>query len=289
MISYCLYYPFYIILKVLLRPFSQKIFARHSFYFKKIKFGTSDIDLTLYSKESSHVKNVSLVKYLPVIKFFVPILGEINYVDQTGLDKLKKIINPLELARDPELSRLVGPLPKPSLAQKEVFLLRVFSSDVKNMKKDLKGRIKKISYCMSLMNPKEEMNPSHLESFESFINYLRLNILECENSVVYDYLQYLMDESIATKNSNRFVFLEDCLSQKWEKLQNSEGVEEGQEELIIEFLKWELWGLYTQLPTFKDHKSLLAHILIMSNLLSNLSKDYEDCSEFLINQVSDLA
>jgi hypothetical protein len=289
LISYYIYYPFYFLLKTFLGPYSDKVFARHSFYFKKIKFGISDIDFTLYSKSSILIKTKGLNKLLPFVKKMIPILGEINYVDDKGIESLKAYINPVELRRDPELKLLIDEDKTPSIIQKEVFLLRIFSSDVKNMKKGLHKRIKKISYCISLLEPLEEVGPSDLKSVGHFIEYLKAKALKSNDSIVYDYLLDLFQEENSVQNSERLALVKDCLNKTWEKILEQDEWKEVDKNLVIEFLKWELWGIYTQIPTYRDYKALLTHVVIVSELLSKLTTEYDSCSNYLVDQISELA
>lgn len=276
MLEYYLYIPFYKILHFLLSSEDALVHARHSFYFKKIKLLKSDIDLTFILKQQLEKKDRDHFKLkLKRVKMLIPLMGESNFIDIPNVPYLISLANPIEIKRDPILLKKINYLKNETESEKIIFLLKLFKSDIRNLSQGLSSRFGKISYSIGLLNPKREITKRDLQSHDHFFTFLSENFIDSEH------LYFL--ENIFKKLKNELV-VDHYFNAMWNMKRDdlvlfqemSDSLSDPLRKLIINNIRWELWGIYTQLPVIEDYTMALNHVLIFVENLKLLRDEDAD-------------
>lgn len=269
LIGYFLYYPFYLLPKYYLESSVSEISARHSFYFKRIAFGLSDIDLTLYNEEvATREERESLVTKVSFMQKINPILGEINYFEMEGIKSLEKFINPYEAMRDPILSAKINN-ERGAKTELIVFIMRLIKSDFKNLAKRIYRRFDKLEYCTEFLSPKKKLAYVDIQTIGDFTNYLKKNIVDEEFHFVINYLK----AKLQFDSLDDYEELELIWELDWDNLKNLENANSLTKEILLENIKWEIWGLYTQLPFLEDYNMTLQHVLVLKSVYESIDEE----------------
>jgi hypothetical protein len=283
-LAYYIYYPFYLLAKYFLNPLADHLSVRHSFYFKKISFLMSDIDFSLCrDKIVDKYFYKKLRTRFRLLKLCIPILGEVNFYEKEVIDEVGNLTNPLEVQRDPLLLSLLGSRPV-SRWEKQIFLLKILQSDEGNLKLRIQKRFKKLSYCMEFFSPKRSLIFEDIKSPEKWIDYLEKNVLDCEDRAIVEYLRYFFSLGEKTENVDSILLI---LNLNLEVPKDFKKLEDSLQKLAIESLKWELWGVYTQLPYTKEMKEVIFHAYAIIATLSELSPDYRNEINYLSHYLSE--
>lgn len=271
---------------VLLRKLGDEIGVRHSFYFKEIEFGYSDIDFTIYNKNKISFNEYSEIrKRLKLSKALIPIMGEINCYEGEGINKLERLINPFEALRDPLLKKNCTVSDTKNEAQKIIFILRIIESDKYNLKNKMNKRFKKLSYTFSLIESKKILLKKDIESLKTFNNYIQENFIETESELITNYLNATLSESAMTNLKLRELL--SCLNINWDEFSKLKEKRELSDDLIVEIIKWELWGIYSQMPFIDDYSVSLTHVLVLGDVLKSITSSYDNELDYLIERLNE--
>jgi hypothetical protein len=282
-ISYFLYFPFYLFLRNQLGRHADAIGVRHSFYFKQVVFGLSDIDFSLLSYRK--LNSIELHKIDTKTKFLgkiLPLLGEVNYYEREGIQQMESLINPFEAKRDPLLYKEMKKGKPPAEADKVIFLIRLMAGDSKNLSGNIERRYRKLSYCMSLLAPKNELAKSDLKDLDAWKKYLEVNILSNNNKFIAQFLIEIILNHGKIENERSFTNPELLSLLEFKKYET--GLKK---ELLLANIKWELWGIYTQLPFIKDKKKTFSHILELKKTLEAETNEYGNELSYLVERIHD--
>ena len=212
-----------------LKKNSLNIWHRNSYYFHAHHPLASDIDVT-------YVGNITEAQKLFHKMKKNKLFGELNFYPNEILEDLIILINPFELARDPLLEKKF-PEKKKTPIQKQVFLARHIIGDAFWLIANPKIRTKKWNYILEIIN---EKIPS--------LSLDNLLALTSNPEAISFYLQNA-DQNLfeVFKNSPyRSIFPQKHI---WEEkdltLLKELSVEA--REFFLEQVKWEFWGIGTQL------------------------------------------
>jgi len=263
-----------------------KIWPRNSYILGTLICTLSDLDLTFYATEKVEIYS-KLWRYR-LLKIFMPFLGEINFYHKDKVSKFLSYANSLELGRDPSLMKCLDyRTNQDSSYEKIVFFLKVLESDRRNLKKIPTYREKKwklhldkmgwempkeisLDELLSLLHRKlQEQNLSgkvFLKTFFSLPSRKKddLNRIyeECSRQgLIKDYILYYPFYWIGS------AFYHDSFEHDLELLKN---LSEPEARLLAEQVRWELWGLFTQLEVTPDKATLLMHLENIKRLVAKI-------------------
>ena len=205
------------------------IWIRNSFYFKAHHPLASDIDLT-YIGDLQTAKN--LFSKMKRNKLF----GELNFYPKEILPSLISLINPYELERDPVLLKSQISQDKKSI-QKEVFLTRHILGDSYWLQRLPQIRLQKWKYLLKIIN--EDFIDLSIDSLikkttiSPAIHYYLLHQHENLFEVFKHspYRSFFPHKHIWSSDDNNYLI----------KLSEFEKM------FLLEQIKWEFWGIGTQL------------------------------------------
>ncbi len=240
----------------------SEIWTRNSYVSGNLIYGLSDIDFTLYLHDlDTSCDEGSYLKKYERYKTFFPFLGEINIYKQSQMSLLSKLINPYELERDPHLKSGQLILGEHSLslhADQFTYLFRMFLSDLENLERTPMSRIEKwqrhyhsIGKTLNVKDPTllyQSIKTTLIElsdpSFEQPLN---------------DYLKLPREINNALLSSKLLIYAPQLWHSCFSGIENIQDTiyqvsEATFNEQIFFFtqLKWELFGLLTQLPMIED-------------------------------------
>lgn len=215
-------------LKNLQRDFPQ-VWIRNSYYFKAHHPLASDIDLTFIGDMKTAQNLFHKTKKNKL-------LGELNFYPETIVDDLIQLINPFELSRDPILEKKY-PIKERTEIQRQVFLTRHIIGDSFWLKRNPIIREKKWDYLLNLT--KDNLTSLSLENLLALTNHTEaINFyLNSENQNLFSSLK---------SSPYRFLFPHKHI---WEDSDHTSLLQLTVEEkdFLIEQVKWEFWGIGTQL------------------------------------------
>ena len=266
-------------------------------YFRNIVFGLSDIDLTFFFlKESSLFEQKRCVrKFFFLRKLFSPLsnlFSEINIYSEKDIHFIDYCINPLELKRDPFLIKKANlSLAPPSIEQKLVYAIKMLHSDRKNLLTRPQLRLKKwrfhIAQLFSL-NRIDELDELDELNFSILLNILDKNIFIHFSqlpiqSVLEKYLFYEKMPDLTRPFSIEHKTFLLLFPIQWLAYQIHFDLPKHKvlaqltlkEQVIYEEqLKWELWGIYTQLHSGAIGGDLETHLKHISQTVDCLRTEH---------------
>lgn len=262
--------PYSITLKLAqwcVRLFDSKfeLWPRNSFIFDAIEPGFSDLDLTLYVPKESRVKSAhQFLTFANLARKIWPLVGEINLYLESDLELSLANINCFELNRDKFLVKRMNYKEKFDSVEAAVFLFRQLEKDIKNLALNPRRRKKKWSYhfrqiqilTTDLPRPNfPELNENRIvESVVSAIVFLcglSHSVFSDELSENLDmYFEFLLKDvdtsrlrPVILKDPWLFVF----------SIHRAAYLEtfpfllsDVQQKVLLLQIKWEIWGLKSQ-------------------------------------------
>lgn len=219
---------------------SIRLWVRNSFYTNDIVPGLSDIDLTILSTKDE--LDPFAIESIHFLKSIFIILGEINFYSNRSLELIKDIHNSYELQRDPILMSFAQIKVTSSPIDASIFLLRTYESDRDNLQKRSKLRIRKWAKVFKIFNI--EINELNRDRVDQLLN----------ERVGEDILK---NEMISSPHR--------WLENNWSTLQNIEVInfyshlDENACQIVAGQIRWEVFGILTQLPFLKNRKEMINH------------------------------
>ena len=228
------------------------IWARNSYESGDLVPGLSDIDLTVISTEGEPPPYS--LEVLGVFKKIFIILGEVNSYNPESLEIIKDIYNYYEIQRDPKLMSYFNLSKKPNEVDSTIYLMRTYESDKHNIENRIKFRKRKWLRVFQLLEIENE---------------------ELSMSSLYTQLQKRIGERILNNQMlySPHTWLE-CNFQKLNDTQVKEifsSLTETESLIIIGQIRWEVFGILTQLPFLKNRKDMRYHFDNLKTILSYLS------------------
>lgn len=214
--------------KLLKRKFPS-VWLRNSYYFNAHHPLASDIDLTyvgtLFEARKIH-------EYTKANK----LLGELNFYPSSLFQSLVKLCNPFELKRDPQLFQKF-PSREFTEVQKQVYLTRHILGDIYWLQRKPMIRQKKWNYILSIAGLKlTELDLIHLKDL--LYSSAPLDFyLSCRQDDLFNEFKGSPYRSYFPHKYIWEVQDKDYLS----------NLTEFEKEFLIEQVKWEFWGIGTQL------------------------------------------
>ena len=263
-----------------------QIWPRNSFILGTLVCGLSDLDLTFYAKKEIAIGQ-KLWRYR-FLKTFVPFLGEINFYRADKIENFLEHANAYELSRDRILLDLTKKeLKKDSEFEKLVFFLKVLESDRKNLHNIPDYRLKKWKLHFEHLEW-ELPEPTNLDSLTKFVDQ-KLGELGIKSS---GFFKIFFGKPSKTGEDRNLIY-EDCSRVEIIKeyilfypffwigssfyhdsfdhdLELVKTLSESESLLLIEQVRWELWGLFTQLLVTSEKAHLLMHLENIKRLFLNI-------------------
>jgi hypothetical protein len=260
-----------------------EIWPRNSFKLSNIICALSDLDLTFYYKGPNDLDSI-LRKY-KILKFYFPFLGEINFYRSTEIYSFLRFSNHFETQRDPTLfSRFSKNLRAPDQYQKIVFFLKLLEADFSGLTFYAKYRQKKWKHHKSLLeisdnrpiSIKELINSlkSLLESLDintgNFINDFFENDPRIEQNIDQLYCQTSEKRPFLLTYPFRWIGSSFYHQNFQEELKIIQELSQKESLLLLEQVRWEIWGLYTQHEQILEKENLFQHIQNIKILVESL-------------------
>lgn len=263
-----------------------KIWPRNSYILGSLICTLSDLDLTFFATKKVEIYS-KLWRYR-LLKIFLPFLGEINFYHKEKVSRFLNYANLFEIGRDPKLMEILAyRSTEGSSYEKIVFFLKVLESDRRNLKKiptyrerKWKLHIKNLGWEMpndlsldaliSLLSKQlQEVNLSGKVFLKTFFPLATLkkedlnNIYEecSRQGLIKDYILFYPFYWIGSS------FYHDSFEHDLELIKN---LNESESRLLAEQIRWELWGLFTQLEVTPDKATLLMHLENIKRLVKNI-------------------
>jgi len=276
-----------------------EIWPRNSYVFGAIEPGFSDLDLTLYvPKQCDASKAYKFLYLIDKFRKIWPLIGEVNLYFENELNFCLKHINKLELSRDKFLVKRMNYDFKFSASEAAVFLFRQLEKDVKNLARFPQRRLKKWNYHFeqvqyllpeNLKNQLLDLQHKNLvDSIVSVIVFLCganhsifINDLNEKLQMYFEFLIKDVDLSklrpLVVKDPWIYVFAIHKIS-FLEIAPVTLSI--AQQQILSLQIKWELWGLKTQLNE-QNAKRISTH---KKYLLEKLEKQNQfQCSAEFVN------
>ncbi|MGZ3691524.1 MAG: hypothetical protein ACXVAX_08470, partial [Pseudobdellovibrio sp.] len=201
---------------------SVDLWPRHSYVLGSFVAGRSDLDLTLYSEDSSRLKG--FLNVYGLYKKIIPFLGEVAAYTPELLNYLKEFdLNGFELERDPLLIAKFDLQIKNNVnfskEKASVYLLLAIINDFHNLKKNPESRLKKwnqhFSHLKSSLIAGEEIkNNLHLsDTMTLFSLFSALVVLNPgSNPLLRTQLLFYVELAIDSEMENRDRWLRPLIS-----------------------------------------------------------------------------
>lgn len=259
----------------------SQIWARNSYASGQLVYGLSDIDFTLvlFDQNSPCDEGPYLRRY-ELLKKALPFLGEINIYKQSQFNLISSLINRYELDRDPTLkasSLLRLPQPLDEDAEKFTYLFRMFLSDRENLERTPETRIAKwIRHLEVVDADTSQIGSSTL--YQNLIGIL-VNLSGPDLKVALeDYLNLPLIINNRLLDSKLIIFApqlwHSCFRGVGNLQETLDQISEAsfkEQSYFFTQLRWELFGLVTQLPMIGDkffqyHYHIPFLLLLLENL-----------------------
>lgn len=241
---------------------STLIWARNSYQSKDLMPGLSDIDFTIVSTDD-HLPLLANEVLINFKKLFM-IMGEINFYTTKSLGIIKEVYNYYELQRDPLLMSFANLSKKSNSIDAAIYLMRTYESDKDNIE-----------------------NRSHLRhrKWTKVFQLLEVSIDKLSKTALLDLLRDRIGKNII---SNPMLYSPHTwLESHWSKLKYPEVVQsfsklsEPECEIIFGQIRWEVFGILTQLPFLKNRSDMKYHFENLKTILSYLPIRDEKLEEVL--------
>ncbi len=278
--------------KFLLQNGQARIWARNSYALKRLNPGISDIDVTFLFKAPYSNKEIKRkISHFQKWRKYFPLWGELNSYKEDELKVFAPYFNPYERQRDLKLQEnLKYKFDNPSLENKFVYILRMLKADAHNLKKHPELRKKKwiyhfqqvgIPYSIQLLEPiiSELILPLNLSlNVQIFKDFLTVD----ENS------EQEVDQFYLPLSSNERASFILIFPLRWlvvslrnhqfdQDLTLVKAFNTNEQKLLLEHLRWELMGIYSQYHQMALDGDLSKHIANIKRVLENLS--HEEASQ----------
>ena len=268
-----------------------KIWPRNSYILGTLICTLSDLDLTFYAHKKIDMELHSW-RY-KLLKKFLPFLGEINYYQSENINHFIEYANRYEIERDPIfIKKLNLELKKNSEFEEMVFFLKVLQSDRDNLLYRPEIRKKKWHYHLLAFEwglPKvlgleelsslglKKLSEKNIEAKPFFNEYFSLSADSRENKnelylnlskkgLLKEYILFYPFNWIGSS------FYHESFDHDLKLLST---FSEAEGKLLIEQVRWELWGLFTQLLVTENKAHLLMHLENIKRLVKNLSDNLD--------------
>lgn len=262
------------------------IWYRNSLTTGEIKFGLSDIDITILSeKRADHPK---IITHYKKNKKWNKVLGELNLYSQDDLSFLEKVFNSLELDRDPVLREMISLDSGVDLsAEKFIFLLKMMKNDFHNLLERPKKRRDKWFRHLEVTGTRqflEERELSYINLIEilSHIKVLNEDEKACIEEVLIAEYRHEDINTIFEKSNykEQYIYL---FTEIWMgasiannffdvQLYSLNNLGASEKELLKANINWEIVGLYTQIGQ-ADKGITLFHIDTLLRVVEKLENE----------------
>ena len=282
-----LYYPSYLVFALLCRmSFGKelnKTYLRNSFYLNYFTFGLSDYDfgIILHRRVNTSKWNKFFNRFKKIKRIF-PFWSEINVYVLDELNLIAPFINPTEAMRDPFLVEKISK--ESSTEERFAFIIRCLFVNLKNWHFESKKKKKWKTYfelCQLEINHSPEIDFILSKSMSSFY---KTEIQSNFPRFIKSFFElFEKSKDILWEPSTPEVKV--LLPQFYLWFEREEGSEDflknlnpSDKNLLIAQLKWEVWGLTTQLYHFQNNPSFKIHLNRIKNvfIILDLSQDEVD-------------
>jgi len=259
-----------------------KIWARNSYALKRLSPGQSDIDLTfIFLKNTSAEKIKSTLNKLKKLRFFFPILGEVNSYKENEILSFLPFLNFFEVERDQKLKHFFKKKSSKSTFEEAiVYMLRMLKADQKNLLNAPQKREKKWRYHCEQVNIPYATYP--LESIITHLLSRSTLILSHKILIVFFKIDETHEKEVDTfyshldiKEKCTFILL---FPLRWivVTLRNHEFENDmslvkdfttSERQLLFCNISWEIWGIYSQYHDLALTHDLVAHLENIEKIL----------------------
>ena len=285
-------------------PKGSLVWPRNSFLTFAFRPLKSDLDLTVWLEAQPSSKTIAQLRWLLKInKVLFPILGESNVYIRPFAGFMAGLVNRYELARDPELERMLKEdLTKKAAsskalkrvttkrAEKCVFLLRMLEADLQNLRTAPKRRKQKWRMHLTSVGVKSDKNSSIVagenpirkiletafhffedSEFEKRATDMVESYLQARSEGVPDHKVTVTPELLAIF-PQRFCFLEVSKKLSGQALK----------EIFMAQVAWEIWGIMGQFPLLRQPKAVLVHLTSLKKCLAVAGKTTSELEAAII-------
>lgn len=236
--------------------------ARNSYISKNIVFMISDLDVSLWIDQFDPLLAKDLKRQLRHIKSIFPWVGEFNLYITSDINKIAGMGNLYEVQRDPVLNDYIGGVLTQNPFSAAVYLTRMFLSDITQLKTSLNTRQKK--WCYHLEHVGKEAPLKKISSLDELIDAIIKHFpAELQTKETRAFF-----ESPPAHSKLDFIFRLDrstiSSTEDYPKLTEAEI------KLLGANIRWECFGIYTQLLVLDDIKNTIKHL----GALNQLAKHY---------------
>ncbi len=236
-------------------PTSQ-VWVRNSLALGDLVPGLSDIDFTIFNTATAKDLDHRILRdFLEWIRYFIPVIGEFNYYTSETLSLAHDLANPHELDRDIILKTKIQTVEKAKTKSDDlVYLLRLYHSDIKNLRLNPELRIKK--WNRVFLKVDATIGYNGLASVESVIRtYISSSELEM-TPLVYPHL---------------------WLEHNWQRLDRGLGpideFKNGRDflkQVTLGQVRWEIFGILGQLPFLKNANDMQYHFSHLARIVESI-------------------
>lgn len=277
-----------VVLNIVKHP-GIKVWMRNSYVTGNLIYGQSDIDFTIFINDVGHTIDEGIfLKRFSYAKKLFPFLGEVNIYKASQLCLIQPLLNPLEVARDPRLKSQLGVVRAPTESERFTYLFRMFLSDLKNLQNNPESRYKKWNYHFDTLGlDKSKKGELLRERILNELSALADNEIRKDIEGLLE-LPFIINNSLL--DSRLIIFapqlwhlyfrgssnFHECIS-----ILNEASFRE--QAFFFDQLRWELFGLITQLPSLEDkffqyHYHLPFLIETLKNLVcSHINEEARNC------------
>lgn len=225
-----------------------KIWYRNSLYFNQLSSFKSDIDITVFGESDKDIiRTISTINFL---KKIIPIIGEINSYNQAEISNYQDYSNYFEIRRDPELVNYLKLNSTPRESEKKVFISRMLLANEKQIQKGIFNSTKWQFYFSHIQEP----SPKIIEEVFRFLEISSIDHLLTDISLN---PIPIMSQALHQRNFDDF-------------LNKVSGLTPEQKKLLIDNLRWEVFGVYSQKYSIKDKNSIVDHFENIRKVLQRL-------------------
>lgn len=253
---------------LIVRESELLVWSRNSFPLGYSVPPISDLDMTIvYDKRINSLDEVRIK--IKKLKFWVPLVREVNVYELSDIDFIKNIMNSFELKRDDCLKIKFDLDVMECESEAFTFIWKSFSTDLEGLNKRIWSRERRWRFILKSIGFKSSRGIS-------------LNLIQ---SVIVEYSKgTISNDYIEAFSKKKTTDSQDVWSEVWfirpvEYLIYSfntfgeirlpvDVLSDFQQKVLINCFEWEVWGLYTQiyntssLSSFKDHIKNLETLIL---------------------------
>lgn len=261
--------PFYFLSASIARLIFLKtgceVWTRNSYRLGYANMPSSDLDISVMM--GIHSINIQKIRSkLNLVKAICPLIREVNLYSASDLDFILDHINPCELERDPQLKQILKSKRSKSDAQRLVFIFKNFTVDLDNLSCRPLTRNKRWINLLKIA----DCTPSAKDILSSIKKGLSTlsdtNNVECYFEGALQHRSFQLPDSLWYLDPVAYIIR--SLNTHHEIVVPKGDLTPFQKNVLIEVIRWEIWGLSTQIYLCDDFSGFKDHLVNLEKLYS---------------------